>query len=400
MSYSYFYRNLSELAIQTFPGLADLESAVAWDHLVSPLELKLPKSVYANAEAAISALHSISRKKDYVAKLIPMAGISDIPSAHESVLMAYDFHSDESGGCHLVEVNTNASGFMFSSLMEMAHGGVSPSEFEPLKKLRTAFADELRLWGKSSSAVPTVAITDDDIVEQKMYPEFVMYRDWFRAMDWKADFCEGRDFNFTAGKLSAPSLGAVDLVYNRLTDFYFEDPAHGALREAFATQAACISPSPREYFLLADKERLVNLGTDGFLESAGATAQEAEALRKVLIPTYSIGSFPSHEEIWHQRKSLFFKPKRSHGGKSVYRGESVSRKVFERLMAEDVLIQKFTPAQKMPVDDPRSVLNNWKFDLRFFVYRSEIQHAAARIYQGQVTNFSSPLGGFTKVTFA
>lgn len=329
-----------------------------------------------------------------------MAGISDVASAHESVLMAYDFHTDENGDCHLVEVNTNASGFLFASLMEMVHSGISPAAFEPLTKLRASFADELRLWGKSSAAVPVLAITDEDIAEQKMYSEFVMYRDWFQATGWKADFCEGRDFAFVGGKLSAPSLGAVDFVYNRLTDFYFENPAHSALREAFAKQAACISPSPREYFLLADKERLVNLGADGFLESAGATAGEAEALRQVLIPTYSIGGFPSHEEIWQQRKSLFFKPKRSYGGKSVYRGESVSRKVFERLMSEDVLIQKFTPAQKMPLDDPRSVLSNWKFDLRFFVYRAEIQLVAARIYQGQVTNFSSPLGGFTKVTFA
>ena len=83
----------------------------------------------------------------------------------------------------------------------------------------------------------------------------------------------------------------------------------------------------------------------------------------------------------------------------MYRGESVSRKVFERLMAEDPLIQKFRPAQRVPVDDERSVLANWKFDLRFYVYEDQIQLACARIYQGQVTNFSSPMGGYTRVKF-
>ena len=68
-------------------------------------------------------------------------------------------------------------------------------------------------------------------------------------------------------------------------------------------------------------------------------------------------------------------------------------------MLEDILIQQFSPAQKMPTDDPRSVLTNWKFDLRFYVYADKIQLVVARIYQGQVTNFASPLGGFTMVRF-
>jgi hypothetical protein len=66
-------------------------------------------------------------------------------------------------------------------------------------------------------------------------------------------------------------------------------------------------------------------------------------------------------------------------------------------MQEDILIQRYLPAQRMPVDDPRSVLENWKFDLRCFAYEDEIQLIAARIYQGQVTNFSSSMGGFTLV---
>jgi hypothetical protein len=201
------------------------------------------------------------------------------------------------------------------------------------------------------------------------------------------------------GALDAPGLGRPDLVYNRLTDFYLEAPQHAALRHAFSEQSACLSPNPREYWLLADKQRLVDFARPGFFQTAGARPEELSAIEKVLIPSFEMSSFASQDEIWSERKNLFFKPKRSHGGKSVYRGESVSRKVFERLMQEDVLIQQFRPAQKVPTDDPRSVLENWKFDLRFFVYRQEIQMVAARIYQGQVTNFSSPLGGFTQVHF-
>ncbi len=69
-------------------------------------------------------------------------------------------------------------------------------------------------------------------------------------------------------------------------------------------------------------------------------------------------------------------------------------------MGEDILIQKYVPASPVPGIAPGDPLQNWKFDLRFYVYRDEIQQIAARLYQGQVTNFASPLGGFTRVKFS
>src|SRR6185369_9668521 len=111
--------------------------------------------------------------------LEPQDGISSVTTRNESVLMAYDFHTDESGGCHLVEVNTNASGFLFSSLMEMAHlaDGTAKGEFEPLARLRASFENEIKLWGGNPQSF-TLAISDEDIPEQKMLAEFLMYKDW------------------------------------------------------------------------------------------------------------------------------------------------------------------------------------------------------------------------------
>jgi hypothetical protein len=397
LSYNFFYKKLDQLARRMFPGLVD-KPDMNWDHLISPLELRLPKKVLQNATRAITALHALSRRPEYARLLEPVPGISDAPVKYESALMAYDFHTNEAGDCSLVEINTNAAGYLLASLMEMTHRGVEPADYAPLKSLQESFVSELQLAGKPTAGA-RVAITDEDIPQQKMYGEFLMYRDWFRQSGWPAEFCEASDFRMAGDELQTAADQGVDLVYNRLTDFYLEQPAHAALREGFTRGLACITPNPREYWLLADKQRLIQMTEPGFLESAGASAEEIEAIRAVLIPTFEKSAFASTDEIWHQRKRLFFKPKRSHGGKSVYRGESVSRKVFERLIQEDILIQHFTPAQKVPTDDPRSVLNNWKFDLRFYVYADKIQLCAARIYQGQVTNFSSPLGGFTTVQF-
>jgi hypothetical protein len=38
-----------------------------------------------------------------------------------------------------------------------------------------------------------------------------------------------------------------------------------------------------------------------------------------------------------------------------------------------------------------------KFDLRNYVYDGEVQWVAARLYQGQTTNFRTPGGGFAPV---
>lgn len=397
LSYHLFYKQLNERALRSFPGLKTIDTP-AWEYLVSPLEINLSPKVLANATAAIRALYQVSRRKSFAQQLEPIPGITDRPTAHKSVLMAYDFHTSEDGECYLVEVNTNASGFMLCSLMEMTHQQSSVESYQPLQLLKSSFQKDLSLWGKSSP-VPRIAICDEDIPRQKMYLEFLMYRDWFQAAGWEADFCEATDFTVSDLKLTDTQGRNIDFVYNRLTDFYLENPAHECMRQAFEQNLACFSPNPYEYWLLGDKQRLIQLGQKEFLEATGATIEEADAILKVVIPSFDKSSFASAEEIWSQRRQLFFKPKRSHGGKSVYRGESVSRKVFERLMADDILIQRYQPAQKVPVDDPRSVLENWKFDLRFFVYEDQVQLCAARIYQGQVTNFASHMGGFTLLRF-
>ncbi len=395
MAYNHFYKSLDTQARKLFPSLKEIPE-IAWNYLISPLEIQLKKSIYEQAEQAIQSLFSLSRKAEYARSLEPVPGISETHTTNRSVLMAYDFHTTDDGQCFLVEVNTNAAGYIFCALMEMIHRDSGTTDSAMLRSLGESFDEELKLFGRSLPKA-RIAIADDDIRGQKMFSEFLMYRDWFAQLGAQPELVEAKDFRFANGTLWAGDQ-ALDLIYNRTTDFYFEDPAHQALRQAFLAQTVCISPQPREYWLLADKQRMVEWSQSHFMECA--SPQERNAISQVVLPTFDKNAFASKDEIWAQRKQLFFKPKRSHGGKSVYRGETVSRKVFERLMAEDILIQRFQPAARVPTEDTRSVLNNWKYDLRFFVYTDKIQAVAARIYQGQVTNFSSPMGGFTRVQFA
>jgi hypothetical protein len=387
--YQRFYRQLSQAAIKNFPSLSQIPE-VSWDHLVSPYTVELPKSVYTNASRTIEILFRLSRNEKYQG-LVNFSERFPARAANESVLMAYDFHTSEGGDVRLVEINTNASGFLFSALMNTIADETDLFASDYIQKLKSSFITE-------AGATPAnIAIVDDDLTHQKMFSEFLMYRDLFHKWGWNAEIFEASTLQFDRELKSHGRQ--IDFVYNRSTDFFLEEAAHAAMKSALEKQMARISPQPQEYYLLADKQRLIDFTESGWLQKAGASEPEIEALRLTLIPTFKIQDYATTEDIWSERRSLFFKPKQSYGGKSVYRGESVSRRVFERLMGEDIVIQKFTPAQRMPNAGENDPLSHWKFDLRFYVYRDQIQQVSARCYQGQVTNFSSPFGGFTRVKF-
>ena len=66
------------------------------------------------------------------------------------------------------------------------------------------------------------------------------------------------DFEILEGRLLAKGQ-PVDLVYNRLTDFYFENPRHQVLRTAYIEELAVFTPHPRAHALYADKRNLALL---------------------------------------------------------------------------------------------------------------------------------------------
>jgi hypothetical protein len=101
------------------------------------------------------------------------------------------------------------------------------------------------------------------------------------------------------------------------------------------------------------------------------------------------------EQLWKERKGLIFKPKTSHGGKGVYRGSSVSRGAFQSVIETGALAQDFVPAPTMKLGE-----EEFKYDLRFFAYKDRINIACARLYQGQMTNATTPGGGVAAVSWS
>ena len=118
----------------------------------------------------------------------------------------------------------------------------------------------------------------------------------------------------------------IDLVYNRLVDFALERPEHAALRAAYLADAVVVTPNPRVHALFADKRNLALLSDPASLRSWGVTP---ETLADLLAVPRTVPVSPENaEELWRERKKLFFKPAAGYGSKAVYRGDRMTKRVW------------------------------------------------------------------------
>jgi hypothetical protein len=156
-----------------------------------------------------------------------------------------------------------------------------------------------------------------------------------------------------------------------------------------------ITPHPRAHALYADKHNLTILSDATLLREFGVPASTIAVLQAGVAPTRRVDRAQA-ETLWEQRKGLFFKPVAGYGGKAVYRGDKLTRRVWEEILTGDYVAQMLVPPAEQAVirDDTETTL---KYDVRNFVYRGRVQLLAARLYQGQTTNFRTPGGGFASV---
>jgi hypothetical protein len=187
----------------------------------------------------------------------------------------------------------------------------------------------------------------------------------------------------------------VDLVYNRLTDFYLEAPAHLALRGAYEAGAVVLTPHPRAHALYADKRNLITLSDDSTLAALGVPT-EARAILVAGVPRTESVTPERAEALWAERRKLFFKPAAGYGSKAAYRGDKLTRRVWQEILQSNYVAQALVkPSERrLEVDQSETDL---KLDVRAYAYNGTIQLVAARLYEGQTTNFRTPGGGFAPV---
>jgi len=218
----------------------------------------------------------------------------------------------------------------------------------------------------------------------------VLFKTLFEAHGIRTLIADARELVADTGSLSHRGQ-RIDLVYNRCTDFYFADATHAALAQAYRRDLAVITPHPFAHALYANKHNLVLLSEAAALRAMHAAESDIEVLTRAIPRTLRVTE--PEQRWWDERKQWFFKPCQGFGSRGAYRGDKITRRVFGDVMRGDYIAQLFAP----PGERRRGASAGFKVDVRNYVYDGTTQLMAARLYQGQTTNFRTTGGGFAPI---
>ena len=324
------------------------------------------------------------------------------PGGAKGVFFGYDFHVAESS-FGLIEINTNAGGALLNAVLARAQraccaavdGLVPPpaaaDAFE--EDIVAMFRNEWSLCGHDRP-LRNIGIVDENPEQQYLYPEFLLFQRLFQRHGLRAVIAGPTEFIFRDCSLWHGDM-AIDLVYNRLTDFSLAEPASATLREAYLSNAMVLTPHPQAHALYADKRNLALLSDATRLQALGVPRATQDILLAG-IPHTEVVEMQHEERLWRERRRLFFKPFAGFGGRAAYRGDKLTQRVWQEILAGGYVAQALVAPGARVISDEEPV-HALKFDLRDYTYGGHVQWVAARLYQGQTTNFRTPGGGFAPV---
>jgi hypothetical protein len=324
------------------------------------------------------------------------------PGGVKGVFFGYDFHVTENS-FGLIEINTNAGGAMLNVVLSRAQHACCPAieQLLPRSKRAEVFESSISAmfrqeWSQYERDKPlrSIAIVDEAPEQQYLYPEFLLFQQLFQRNGLEAVIVDPSELNLRDGLLWHDQL-AIDMVYNRLTDFSLEAVGNATLRQAYLERATLLTPHPRAHALYADKSNLALL-CDAQRLKAWGVPQATQDLLLTSIPHTEIVTAANAERLWRERRGLFFKPCTGFGSRAAYRGDKLTQRVWKEILAGDYVAQALIlPGQRtLSTETKGQVL---KFDVRNYAYAGEVLSVAARLYQGQTTNFRTLGGGFAPV---
>jgi hypothetical protein len=374
---------------KNYPVLPDSIIQSLSPQLASPLTLPLSKKNFTQAQQIVEDIHRLQQLPSYQRKILntfPFA--STTFQKTPSVLCSLDVHVHEHDELKIIEINTNASSFLVNA--EHYETRKIPLFTEAKKQLRESFQ---KTFSEALKPGNLFLIIDENPEQQNMYFEFLMYKEFIQnEFKVRCEIADPKDLTLNSQNQILWRSQPVAGIYNRYCDFYLAE--NQSLASAFANSSTLISPNPWGYALFADKNRLVDWNDSFFSELSTKENQHFPALQKALLKTYRFSDFKDADDLWSQRNRFFFKPPNAYGSRSVYKGKSISRTVFQRIFTDGYIAQEAVPAPEFQQSYEGQELT-FKYDLRFYFFENKVHLAVARLYQGQVTNLQTPLGGLT-----
>ena len=384
-------RGLSSAMVETHPHLfASVPMFVSREHV------ERMARVIGAVEAAVATSHFRH------AALTWAPDIARYDPGSPGGLLGYDFHLAVTGP-QLIEIKTNPGGALLNVVLGRAQRSccadtaglaMAPMEADAIEDaLFEIFMTEWRLQRKNAPLL-SVAIVDEAPAQQYLYPEFLLYRQLFRRHGIEVTICDPCELTRKNARLWHASQ-SIDFVYNRLTDFALEQPTHAALKLAYFAREVAVSPHPRAHALYADKRNLTLLGDEAFLRKTGV-ADDAISTLLAAIPRTEIMTAENRDALWAKRRQLFFKPAAGYGSKAAYRGDKLTKRVWQEIEKSTYVAQALVaPSERHVGGTPTATA--LKADVRNYAYAGAVTLVAARLYQGQTTNFRTPGGGFAPV---
>lgn len=367
-----------------------------------------PETLRAMADT-VAAVEAVVALPAYQAEVLARApAIAQLDRGPRGVFMGFDFHICDTGP-QLIEINTNAGGAMLNRALAHAQqpccAQIVPhlrptADLDALdRRWLDSFLDEWALQGRDDQP-RRIAIVDEAPEQQYLHPEFLLFQHLFRSAGIDAIICDPAELAFGDGVLTHRGR-PIDLVYNRLTDFYLQSPGAAALRAAYEAGAITLTPHPRAHALYADKRNLGLLSNPECLAALGVPQHTIDRLVAGIPRTVEVTPERA-EALWAARRGLFFKPAAGFGSRAAYRGDKLTQRVWQSILGGGYVAQSLAlPSERrVRVDGEGGASNDLKLDVRAYAYAGKIQLVAARLYMGQTTNFRTPGGGFAPVFLA
>ena len=360
-------------------------------HYFARTTIFIDPDILAQIKTQIHAIEAVIQRPEYV-KAIGKRHHSLYSNAPHlktcGVFMGYDFHVTPDGP-RLIEINSNAGGAFIVDMIEQTVNGEDDGFAQRIARM---FHQE---WEEAERKTPlkTIAIIDENPSEQFHFPDMCLAKSLLERQGLQVVIADPQALRLEGDKLYYENT-AIDLIYNRLTDFDLSEPQHSLIRRAYREGLTVITPAPHHHALYADKRNLIMFSDPAQLSALGASSSQINALSA--IPATQAVTPEAAQRMWDERRELFFKPQAGYGSRGAFRGAKLTKKVWSQIIEGGYIAQALIPppVRAVTVDGENITL---KFDLRVYSYDGEPLLYAARIYQGQTTNLRTAGGGLAAV---
>jgi hypothetical protein len=325
-----------------------------------------------------------------------------IRPAAAGVFLGYDFHLGPDGP-QLIEINSNAGGALLNACLLRAQRACCA----PVARMMPAPSPDEAAFSPCSArngGWPVARLAAAGArrhrrrapAEQYLAPEFELFRQLFEANGIAALVADPAELSFDGERLCCRGE-VVDLVYNRLTDFF-------SRRAAAPGAARGLSGRRRRPHAASAGACAVRRQAQSGRSSATSAGCRPDRRRR-RRPTTAGEQHPayrgSHPE---KRRGLLGQPQavvlqagrgfRQQGDVSWRQADAARVRRRSRAAATSRRRSSAPSERRLLID---GVEQDFKLDLRNYVYRGAVQLVSARLYRGQTTNFRTPGGGFAAV---